>query len=229
MSTSCYAGQYIVVFGTTSLQRYIFQSNRLRENVGASYLAKYWLGEGLVKTVSADTTDWDKYTDDPLRCQSKNKDISLIYIGGGKAALLCKNWESAKKAVRTWSGEVLKKAPGLRVSVGYCQVDNDFPSLAKAYAEALKHLVRCEEALQFGTPLYSLPVIRTCPSTGLAASELKQTTWISQSAASKQDAVRPKKLFQMNFMMFCDEVQTCQNNVLLLNLRIWAGTKGNHI
>ena len=186
MPTSCYAGQCIVVFGTASLQRYIFQSNRLRENIGASYLAKHWLEKGLVKAVSADTTDWDRYTDNPLRCQRKNKDINLIYVGGGKAALLCKSQESAKNAVKTWSAEVQKEAPGLRVSVGSCEVDN---SIATAYHKALTDLVRCEEALPFGIPLYSLPVVRTCTSTGLPASELKEKVWISQSAACKQNAV----------------------------------------
>ena len=47
MSTSLYNGQCIVVLGTVSLQRYIFQSNRLKENIGASYLVKILARRGL--------------------------------------------------------------------------------------------------------------------------------------------------------------------------------------
>ena len=194
MGVSCDNYQYIVVFGTASLQRYIFQSNRLKENIGASYLAKHWLSNGLVKTVEANTTDWDEYTDKPLGGQARNKDINLIYIGGGNAALLCKSQKVATNAVRTWSHELVKKAPELRVAVGYGKVNG---SLSEAYREALKDLARCEEALRFGSPLYGLSVTRTCPTTGLPASVLQkrdtedtsQDEWISRTAASKQEAV----------------------------------------
>ena len=74
----------------------------------------------------------------------------------------------ATNAVRTWSHELLKKSPELRVAVGYGKVSN---SLAEAYREALKDLARCEEALPFGTPLYGLSVTRICPTTGLPATE----------------------------------------------------------
>ena len=47
MSDSNYKGKCIAVFGTASLQRYIFQSNRLKENVGASHLAKCCFEKGL--------------------------------------------------------------------------------------------------------------------------------------------------------------------------------------
>lgn len=187
MEVSCDNHQYIVVFGTVSLQRYIFQSNRLKENIGASYLAKHWLSNGLVEIVEADTTDWDEYIDNPLGERPKNQNIKLIYIGGGNAALLCKSQNVATNAVRTWSHELLKKAPELRVAVGYGKVNN---SLAKAYREALKDLTRCEEALPFGTPLYSLSVTRTCPTTGLPATEdISQDEWISRTAACKQEVV----------------------------------------
>ena len=67
MSTSCYIGQCVVVFGTASLQQYIFQSNRLKENIGASYFAKHWLSDGLVDVTQADTSAWKKYEKKP-RC-----------------------------------------------------------------------------------------------------------------------------------------------------------------
>lgn len=201
MSTSCYTGQCVVVFGTASLQKYVFQSNRLKENVGASYLAAHWLGKGLVCATQADTTGWDQYLTDheidmlenPV---NKDKAVNLIYIGGGNAALLCQNEDIAKEIITTWSRKVLKQAPGLRVVVGYGTVKS---SLAKAYRKALNNLGCCEEALPFGSTLYSLPVVRTCISTGQPASKRRvgennrDDELISQSAACKQDAAGTEK------------------------------------
>ena len=200
MSTSLYTGQCVAVFGTASLQRYIFQSNRLKENIGASYLAKYWLDEGLLKTITqagrtVDTKAWKAYKANPSMSPSEKpedttKDVNLIYIGGGNAALLCKSQEIAKDVVKVWSRKLLENAPGLQVAVGYSDVKN---SLAEAYRGALDNLASCEEALPFGAALYGLPVVLTCTTTGLPASvksqEEEENEWISQSAASKRNQV----------------------------------------
>lgn len=197
MSTS----KCIAVLGTASLQRYIFQSNRLKENIGASYLAKYWLDEGLIEAIkqvgyTIDTDTWNAYKENPSMSPSEKsadtpEDVNLIYVGGGNAALLFKNQEIAKNAVKAWSRKLLENAPGLRVAVGYADVKK---SLAEAYRSAMKDLSHCEEALPFGATLYGLPVVRTCTTTGLPASvlskeETNEEEWISQSAARKRNQV----------------------------------------
>ena len=206
MSTYLYTGQCIVVFGTASIQRYIFQSNRLKENIGASYLAKYWLGKGLIAAIegthkSLDTNAWDAYEENPLLSideapEGPIQDVNIIYIGGGNAALLCGSRKIATEVVAAWSRELLKKAPGLRVVVGYGEVSD---SLEQAYRTALDDLARCEEGLPFGSALYGLPVVRTCNTTGLPASVLSKEEntadeWISQNAASKREQVGSKEM-----------------------------------
>ena len=187
--------QCIAVFGTVSIQRYIFQSNRLKENIGASYLAKHWFDGRLIGAIHQTKTRsvWDAYVENPSMSPPNkpidlSKDVNVIYIGGGNAALLCKSREVANKVVRTWSRALLKEVPGLRVAVGYGEVEDSF---AVAYRAALDNLNHCEEALPFGATLGSLPVVRTCSATGLPASvfsreDNNQNEWISQSASSKR-------------------------------------------
>ena len=204
MSASLYTNQCIVVFGAVSIQRYIFQSNRLKEIIGASHLAKHWFEDGLIASInqvaSINTKAWNAYKDNPSKpragapivtTEDVTEDVNVIYIGGGNAALLCRDRDIATKVVKTWSRKLLEKAPGLRVTVGYGEVKD---ALAEAYATALKGSAHCEEALPFGASLYSLPVVRTCTTTGLPASILSrednnQNQWISQSAARKRKQV----------------------------------------
>ena len=212
MSTSNYTGQCVVVFGAASLQQYIFQSNRLKENIGASYLAKRCLEGDLIATIRqlrypVYTASWDMYKNMArdvhenagfLRPQSQiiglnswRKPVELIYVGGGNAALLFKNRDIAEEIVKFWSRRLLKSAPGLRVIVGYGEVKD---LLAPAYRTALEDLTRCEEALPFGATLAGLPVVRNCISTGLAASRQSREPyetdqWISEPASRKRDAV----------------------------------------
>ena len=195
MSTQC-----MVVLGTASIQRYIFQSNRLKEIIGASYLAKYWFDGGLIASIkeagcTIDTEAWDTYKENPSipLCDAPNitdADVNLIYVGGGNAALLCKSLDVAKKVVKVWSRNLLKKAPGIRAVVGYCEIEELFQS---AYRNALEELNACEEGLPFGASLDRLPVVRSCATTGLPASvsskEDNQNEWISRAAAIKRKQV----------------------------------------
>ena len=196
MSTKC-----IVVLGTVSVQRYIFLSNRLKEIIGASDLAKHWFDDGLIQAIkqtvnSLDRAAWKAYKDNPSISQSEvpestDADVNIIYIGGGNAALLCKDKNIAVKVVERWSLNLLKNAPGLRVAVGYSDVSD---SLYEAYNKAMDKLNRCEEALPHGAELGCLPVVQTCSTTGLPASrrskeENKREEWISQSAARKREQV----------------------------------------
>ena len=196
MSTQC-----VVVFGTASIQQYIFQSNRLKEIIGASYLAKCWFDKGLIASIqgtgcSFDMTAWDVHKDNPTISQSDvpaiaDTDVNLIYIGGGNAALLCKSKDIAIKIIKAWSRDLLKNAPGIRVVVGYREVTE---SLQSAYCKALDKLKTCEEALPFGAIMGSLPVVRACSTTGLPAAVLSEeennvNEWISQSAARKREEV----------------------------------------
>ena len=206
-----------MVMGTVSLQRYIFQSNRLKENIGASSLAKYWFDEGLVRafkdaSCSFDRSAWAGYVEDPERCAPKTSsgagtDVSIIYVGGGNAALLCRDEDTARKVVRVWSSNLLGGAPGLRIAAGYGAVSG---SLRKAYLEALNDLARCEEALPFGAPLHALPVVRTCITTGLPASEPswerdEEDQWISRSAARKRRQVGSDSNLGLAQMTIADE------------------------
>ena len=240
MSTQC-----VVVFGTASIQKYIFQSNRLKEIIGASYLAKHWFDEGLITSIrqagcSIDTSAWNKYKENPSIPRSDAPDIAevdvnLIYIGGGNAALLCKNQEIAEKVITVWSLNLLKEAPGIRGVVGCCEIGE---SLQAAYRKALDNLNACEEALPFGTTLGGLPVVRSCRTTGLPASVLRReennvNEWISQSAASKREEVgytdRPGRARQHIAKVFESILEKGQRFAIELDEELGGSEGQSHI
>ena len=162
----------LTLIGTASLQRYVFASNRLRENVGAS---------GLVQA--------------PLLCwkerfatvEPKRMNAGWIYVGGGNAALLFDSKPDAINAIRDWSRSLLTVAPGLRVVVAHEELSDG--DLAARYEAALKELARNKNSPPFGAPVGALPVVRTCPSTGLAASKYSKNSdsWLSAEAAAKNE------------------------------------------
>ncbi|HSH03123.1 MAG TPA: hypothetical protein VLL52_11440, partial [Anaerolineae bacterium] len=185
----------LTVINTASIQTYIFASNQLRENIGASHLAHlattHWVEDALNELLSApnrhnyqvQAAEKDRQRQTPLytntAIEALQKDGQLcaevIYSGGGNALILFAGANHDKKAqefVYQLSRRVLLEAPGLQIYAGhhaYLWQDAD---------QSLHHLIttinqQVIQKQQSQAPTYlpqlSLGVNATCTSTGLPA------------------------------------------------------------
>lgn len=88
-----------VVFDVSGIQKYVFGSNKLKENLGASYII---------------TSLYE-----PLRYLLNKTDKECNgYIGGGNALIVIENIEKAKKIIKDFTLNALQDYPGLEISVG---------------------------------------------------------------------------------------------------------------
>ncbi len=169
----------MTILDITGIQAYIFGSNKLRDNIGASQLVewatKQWLYETLNRvggaqiTVNADDTFSTPAIDD------KKVQAEPIYAGGGNAVILFANLEQAKSWATAYSRHLLQHAPGL----GFAIVHS--PGFAwepegkdlRQIIDKLKNnaVVIAKQTAQTSVPLLGLGVTATCQSTGLAAVE----------------------------------------------------------
>jgi hypothetical protein len=207
----------LTLLGTASIQSYIFRSNKLKENVGASFLILDALEagkdstQGLVARLrkTKNTTDqplivddeaWKLYLDDPkttaqvaAQAKKKNTHVEILYTGGGNAALRFCDLETAKRAIQQWSRALLQEAPGLRVSAAHEEIAPSQGGLQGAYQRALGKLAIQEDGLPFGALYQAQPLFRTCVSTGMAAHEYEGEEALSAEAHSKRSVVKDKK------------------------------------
>ncbi|MDD1763010.1 MAG: hypothetical protein LUQ59_12335, partial [Methanothrix sp.] len=96
-----------VLIDTLSIQNYVFASNKLKENIGASFLVESIYKHSHVKT---------KPLQDPQG-----------YIGGGNALLFFENEANAKEFATEWTTVLLVEYPGIKTSItiGEIEFDND--------------------------------------------------------------------------------------------------------
>ena len=85
-----------LLFDTRSIQKYIFSGNRLKTNIGASYIVEHIFDDVLVKEIltdpafglgTVDRESWKTRTE-PLR--ELPAPCYVAYIGGGNALILFK-------------------------------------------------------------------------------------------------------------------------------------------
>lgn len=196
----------LVVVDTAKIQPYIFGSNRLRENVGASHLVHLATGGWLKDEPETLLPPRHNIVDGALsistqggiETEPETLDAEVLYAGGGNAAILFRDVTYATAFARKLSERVLCEAPGLDVIV-WQQAFKWQDSLAKTLQDAFDRLGRKKREREFAQPLLGLGITAACRSTGLPANREVQppgeTAFIplSSSALAKWEQNKPAK------------------------------------
>lgn len=195
-----------VLLDTTSIQKYVFSSNQLKENLGASYLLK-------------------SVYEDVLSEAAKSVTIAKVgYIGGGNALLFFKGREEARVFVKQWTLILLVKTPGLTTAVaisddGIPESDLDDEKKFKEFKDKLFHkLVLNKNRKQPRVTLPSHGITSECVSTGLSAEvwwgsekdeeDRKYYSCVAFAKMSASDEANRefKKIYKKDFALDFDEL-----------------------
>ncbi|WP_110520058.1 Cas10/Cmr2 second palm domain-containing protein [Herpetosiphon llansteffanensis] len=146
---------YIKIGG---IQDYIFSSNRLRENIGASYLVK--------RATSCPDNGLEGWID------PSETEAEVIFAGGGNACILFYSMKQAKLWVRQYSLRVLREAAGLRFAIGMSAqfaYDPDQHDIKIYINQAHSDVNQAQNSYTTIPATLGLGVTAACRSTGLVA------------------------------------------------------------
>lgn len=175
----------LTILDTAGIQSYIFNSNELRENIGASHLVylatTHWVEEALNNVVGAANRhnyrvkqDEIEPYDQSFQIESRDEDprAEVMYAGGGNTFILFAGKDSektAKKFVYQLGVKIIEQAPGLNLYAAHETMDwetDSLPQIIPAVMEKLAHYKNSQPVYQ---PLLGLGVTATCTSTQLPA------------------------------------------------------------
>jgi len=175
---------WLVVVDTTQIQPYIFGSNRLRENVGASYLVdaatRTWAFDAVreaVKDATPGKTNIEPgnmLRDDApdARIENGRLNAEVLYAGGGNFVVLFDDENRAKAFQSALSRRVLEEAPGLQLVIAHQEMNWREDVLSKKLNEVFHLLTKQKRKRTWSAPLLGLSVTAACRSTGLPATGL---------------------------------------------------------
>jgi hypothetical protein len=170
---------YLVLIETSGNQSFIFSTNKLKENVGASEATYRVCGEWLLKAIHTETKQallWDEDPDN-LRAnligQSKNSAVEVMVAASGKALLLVDCEATAKQIITAVTCKALEDAPGVDVCGVYVPFDWENDNLGDINRKVHEKF----SAAQASRPgvvnrFPRLPVIAECATSGLPAAKL---------------------------------------------------------
>lgn len=173
----------LTLLDTAAIQQYIFNSNELRENIGASHLVHLattrWVQDALDDLeithnyqVKADERQPYKHKNTfRINNMSSTPCAELLYAGGGNTFILFggdNHPDKAKDFVYTLSRHVIREAPGLNIYATHVPY-NWGENLPQAVKTAVDQLAQLKNRLPVYQPLLGLSVTAACTSTGLPA------------------------------------------------------------
>lgn len=227
----------IVLIETSGNQRYIFATNKLRENVGASELT-YQIGTETVLKAVENITNRKIYEDDDLAGKKlranlldKNRNpeigngnrVEVIVATSGKAILLIDDDENkaiSKRIIREVTQTALREMPGLTVHGAIrSEVKDGLSNIHEAIGEVHRRL----EEIRYQMPgneqrFLRLPLFAPCSTSGLPAQ--KEATYepqkkvYSQVSCAKSDNKkegyeRIKKILNFSNLIDPEDIEKC--------------------
>lgn len=166
----------LTVLDVTGIQSYIFGSNRLAENIGASQLVEQatttWVRESLPTGRHNLLDDADVSIDSSRFLESDTVlDAEVILRGGGNVLILFRTLNLAKQVVVKLTDRLLTDAPGLELAVAHHEFawDTAFGGPEGAHKALFRQLNQSKQQRRPSAPLPGLAVTLECRSTGLPA------------------------------------------------------------
>lgn len=166
----------LTLVDTVGIQDYIFGTNQLAQNVGASYLVDCAVRKWAVESLEGSHNVLN--LDDPDRAfadttiEENNLDAEVVYAGGGHTEIIFASREKAVEFARRLTSRILTEAPGLRVAVTHEDFDWEQDALGgpRGVVDRLwKQLARKKAEQRLSSPLLGLGVTAACVFNGLPA------------------------------------------------------------
>ncbi len=180
---------FLVLIETSGNQNYIFSTNKLRENVGASELTyqagtKWVIGAVAAQNQEVLFKDWqhpekirEMLRNDHLAIDAAGRVAEIIVAASGKALVLTKTEAVAQAIIATVTRKALIEAPGLEVFGVYVQIENWLAdgSLANAIRQVHKEFEKSRSRRPASENRFlRLPIVASCAVSGLAAAKVEK-------------------------------------------------------
>jgi len=181
----------VTAIDTTGIQDYVFRSNVLKQNVGASYLTRCATQNWVYKElIGLGVTNIDFEGSFDSKVIEKGDIVSeLVYAGGGNSVILFNSLETAHEFTRRLTRRALTEAPGLQIVVCHNEFDWDTEALSQVVKATLQKVREKKRNPTTSAPLLGLGVTADCQYTGLpAVDKNKDDKRISAEVQAKESA-----------------------------------------
>jgi len=187
-----------VLIDTVSIQPYIFGSNKLKENIGASFLVQNIFDSLLQKAIQAvfavEDFDIRKWEEPEVwgKTFEQHPSFDIGYIGGGNALLLFQGEQAREKIqelIQEWTKLLLLETPGITTAIASGELELTDEHFQETKKRLFLHLDENKSRYILQTILPTHGITAQCSRTGLSIEAdiqaTKESRYISSMARAK--------------------------------------------
>lgn len=173
--------EFLVVMEVSQKQNYIFKTNRLAENIGASILIRS-ITESLAKEIAVEIEE--KY----------QQTCEIILEGGGKSIYAFTSEECAREFVRRMSRTALEKYPGVELFFARHSYNESSQTIIDAMNSLYQKLEEKKAVRESAFRIFDLGITKQCESTQLPAVAVNESgQYISAESKVKLEVAKEKQ------------------------------------
>lgn len=232
---------YLCLLDCSSIQNYVFGSNKLRSNVGASYVVTLIYDDWIPETLSEMFNENNGQIKKRFELWEHEKHVSTLqlkknhalnwetgYVGGGNALLLFHTEKLVREFIARWSRKLMIRAPGIRPAVAWIattwqNLNEDLVRLFKqlernkntfvAETTLLRHGITAEDRMSglSSEIFHSFPDGITRPISSVSKTKLNYHLDANEVLAEKFKSVLKNKNTKYDFGSELDKLGQSQN------------------
>lgn len=176
--------KFLVISEVSKKQGYIFKTNKLKENIGASTIIEY-ITEELPKNKLKKVLGKENIKD------------NVINAGGGNSLFIVDREEDAKEFIKVTTREVLEKFPGVEFFMAYHKFDYENDSIIDAIDDIYKVLNTKKSARASVFRRKSYGIEQECVTTDLPAYKKYNNVLLSRESYIKREWSEDDKIVKI--------------------------------
>lgn len=162
-------GFILTLVEVIGIQEYIFGSNQLAQNIGASEIVRQVTDRWLEESLPAESNLRNGEIQ-PKPLEKGDSSAEVIYFGGGNALILFRSGDEPRRFAKKLTRHALLKAPGLQLVIGHSDpFDWRAARLVDIHSDLRKRVGKGKFARTLSVPLPGLGVTAACVFTGQPA------------------------------------------------------------
>lgn len=207
----------LAMYDIRGIQKYIYRTDKVKDAIGASYIVENIILEALgasvdcLKEVRADCCELSWYDENGSEhFTEKDLDVQVLFIGGGNAYVLFRNWELCVHVNQMMSKYVLEHTYSLQLTVAICEKSDDY---AEDYRRIQRQMIANKADMTVSKPVGAFPIMRVEAKTGfpVVVQDVQSGEEIGEETRLKRAAYQRKKEEQKD--LFVREEQIFDNLV----------------
>ena len=220
----------LAMYDIRGIQKFIFRTSKMKDAIGASHVVENIIGDALRNAIKSEENlncelEWEsengilQYDNNT----AEQKDVQVLYIGGGNAYVMYRDKELAQLISRKMARYTMDHTYSLQLATAIVEKTDNYK---EDYKRLNEEMIAVKDRMSVSKPLDALPVVKIEKQTGYPVTKNGAST---ESLIKSSAADKVRKQMSLEEKIFDNYVNEKGKDSLLAVIHIDGNNMGRRI